>query len=157
MATAEIQERDVAGAAEFVEFFAEGWAIGATDPERFYAHYEPRVAPDARFIQPIARAGDGPRALREIFAPLFAAVPDLRGEVLRWGATADGVMIELELRGTFSGRPLSWITVDRIVLRDGMIAERRANLDPLPILATMLRRPVAAIRLLPRLLKKERS
>ena len=144
-------------AVEFVGFFAEGWAVGATDPERFFAHFGPRLAPDARMIQPLSRDCFGPEGLRELFAPLFRAIPDLRGEVVRSGETADGVVIELTLRGTLGGRPIEWTTVDRIVLRDGVIAERKAYFDPLPLALQLLSRPRASFKLLPAMFKRRET
>lgn len=134
-------------AADFAEFFAAGWAIGAGDG--FFEHFSTRLRPDSSFEQPLMPAARRPEQWRAGFERLFSAVPDLRGEVVRWGATADGLLIELVLRGTFGGRPLEWTTVDRIVLDDdGMLVSRRAHFDPLPLLLQMLRRPLRAARLL---------
>jgi hypothetical protein len=141
---------------EFVAFFREGWGIGATDPERFYAHIGSRLTPGAAMIQPLAATTYGHAGLRELFAPLFATIPDLRGDIVRWGESADGVLIELHLHGTLGSRPIAWTVVDRIVLRDGMIAERRSYFDPLPVAAQLLRAPRAARRLLPALLRRRR-
>ena len=135
-ATAERTEAE-----ELVAFFAEGWRIGASDPERFYAHFGSRFTPDALLTQPLAAPAHGPRGLRDLFAPIFAAMPDFGVEVLRWGATEDGAMIEIRLRGTLSGRPITWTAVDRLVLRDGLIAERHSYFDPLPLLRALLRSP----------------
>jgi ketosteroid isomerase-like protein len=135
-------------AAEFVEFFGAGWAIGARDSDGFFRHFEQRMHPDAVMIQPIAPRTQGPRALRQLFGPLFHAVPDLTGEVQGWGATDDGVFIQLTLRGSLSGRPLDWTVVDRIVLEDGLIRERCSYFDPLPLLKTMAMRPLPAAALL---------
>ena len=88
-----------AAATEFVEFFAAGWAIGARDPEAFFRHFGPRMHPNTALIQPIAPPARGPGALRELFGPLFKAMPDLTGTLRRWGQTDDGVFIELTLRG----------------------------------------------------------
>jgi hypothetical protein len=139
-------------AADFVAFFAAGWAIGATDPERFYAHFGARTAPEAPFRQPLAPTHRGPAGLRGLFGPVFAALPDLRGEVIRWGATRDGVMIEVELRSPSAG--LAWSSLDVITLRDGLIAGRRAHFDPLPLLARIARRPRLALKLLPPLIRR---
>ena len=49
---------------------------------------------------------------------------------------------------------MSWITVDRIVLRDGRIAERAANFDPLPLAWALARSPRAARVMLPALLRR---
>jgi ketosteroid isomerase-like protein len=135
-------------AAEFVEYFADGWAMGARDPEGFFRHFERRTHPNVSLSQPIARTVQGPAALRQLFAPLFAAMPDLHGEVLRWGATDDGVIIELALSGTLGGRPLEWQVVDRIILEDGRIRERRSYFDSLPLFKSLALRPRASVALL---------
>jgi hypothetical protein len=145
---------DQTAAEEVVGFFAEGWRIGATDPERFYAHFGSRLTPDALMTQPLAAPARGPEGLRELFAPLFEAVPDLTVDVLGWGATEDGVLIEIKLHGTLSGRPLEWTAVDRITLGDGLIAARHSYFDPLPVLGAFLRRPQASAPLLRALLAR---
>jgi ketosteroid isomerase-like protein len=145
-------------AAEFADFFGAGWAIGATDPERFFGHFGARMTPDALMLQPLAAPVRGPKGLRALFEPLFEAIPDLTGDVVRWGETGDGVLIELRLRGALGGRPVEWTTVDRITLREGLIAGREAHFDPLPLVVAFLRRPRTSVKLLPALLRrKERT
>jgi ketosteroid isomerase-like protein len=133
---------------EFVEFFAAGWRFGAGDAERFFGHFGPRMHPETVLMQPIAPTARGPRALQQLFAPLFKAVPDLRGELQRWGETADGVFIELTLRGHLGGKPIEWTVVDRIILEDGLIRERRSYFDPAPLLKAMALRPRASLPLM---------
>ena len=143
--------------AEFVDWFQAGWAIGARDPEGFFSHIGSRLTPDALMTQPLAAPLRGDAGMRRLFTPLFAAIPDLHGDVVRWGETADGVMVELRLSGTLGRRPVSWITIDRIVLRDGSIAERAANFDPLPLAWALARSPRAARVMLPALLRRGRD
>jgi SnoaL-like domain len=133
--------------AAFADQFAAGWAAGGP-ADRFADRFAPLCTPDVQLIQPLSRTLHGPEGLRQMAIPLFAEMPDLRGEVLRWGPTDDGLMVELRLRATFGGRPLEWVTLDRIILRDGLMAERRAYFDPLPLLPSMLRNPRGALRLL---------
>jgi ketosteroid isomerase-like protein len=143
-------------AAEFVDWFAELWAGGATDPTRFFAQLETRATPETLFIQPLAPTVRGPDGLRGQFTPLFEVMPDLRSEVHRWGETEDGVLIEHTLSGTLAGKPLRWSAVDRFLLRDdGRFLERRAYFDPLPLVAAMLTRPRASLKLLPGLLRRK--
>jgi len=87
-------------------------------------------------------------ALRELFGPLFKAIPDLTGTLRRWGQTDDGVFIELTLRGHLGGRPVEWTVVDRIILEDGKIRERRSYFDSVPLLRALALRPRAALPLL---------
>jgi hypothetical protein len=140
--------------AEFVEWFQAGWAIGARDPERFFTHIASRLTPDALMTQPMAAPLRGEAGMRQLFTPLFKAIPDLHGDVERWGETADGVLIELRLSGALGRRRVSWITIDRIILRDGKIAERAANFDPLPLAWALVRSPRAARVMLPALLRR---
>jgi ketosteroid isomerase-like protein len=135
-------------AAEFVEFFEAGWKFGAGDADGFFRHFGPRMHPNTALIQPIAPTARGPRALEELFTPLFKAIPDLVGELKRWGETTDGVFIELTLRGHLGGRPVEWTVVDRIILEDGLIRERRSYFDPAPLLKAVALRPRASLPLL---------
>jgi hypothetical protein len=135
-------------AAEFVEFFATGWKCGARDADSFFRHFGPRMHPDTVLIQPIAPPARGPHALQDLFGPLFKAIPDLRGELQRWGETVDGVFIELTLSGHLGGKPLDWTVVDRIILEGGMIRERRSYFDPAPLLKAVALRPHASLPLL---------
>ena len=137
-----------ATAAEFVEFFAAGWTLGAGDAEGFFGHFGPRMHPQTVLTQPVAPPAQGPGALRQLFGPLFKAVPDLHGVVQRWGETCDGVFIELTLRGHLGGRPVEWTVVDRIILENGMIRERRSYFDPGPLLKAIALRPRASLPLL---------
>jgi ketosteroid isomerase-like protein len=139
-------------AAEFVDFFAEGWDQGAGPG--FFEHFEARIQPDMLMTQPLAPAARGIETFRPLFEPLFRAIPDLRGEVLRWGETEDGVLIELHLSGHLGGRPVAWTTVDRILLEDGKIKERHAYFDPAPLVKAMLLRPWVSLPLLPTLLRR---
>ena len=135
-------------AKEFVEFFAAGWELGARDAEGFFRHFGPRMHPDTALIQPIARPARGADALRELFGPLFKAIPDLTGTLRRWGQTDDGVFIELTLRGHLGSRPVEWTVVDRIILEDGKIRERRSYFDPAPLMKAVALRPRASLPLL---------
>jgi hypothetical protein len=141
---------------EFAEFFAELWAVGATDPERFFELVASRMTPQTRLVQPLARVAHGPDGLRELFTPLFEAVPDLRSRVERWGPTEDGLLIEHTLSGTLAGKPLRWTATDRFILRDdGRFLERRAYFDPLPLLLAMLSRPWVSFKLVPGLFRRQ--
>jgi len=75
--------------------------------------------------------------------PLFALMPDLRGEVERWAARGDTPYIELTLHGTLAERPLSWRVCDRVTLRDGVAIERESYFDPGPLIAAIARTPRA--------------
>jgi hypothetical protein len=125
-------------AADFVRRFSEFWR--APSPEGLATVLAERV----RLVAPMTPAtetlADGKRA----FTQLFAQIPDLRGEVHRWGATEDGVMIEFTLSGTAGGVPVSWDAVDRFVLGpDGLATERVTYFDSLPLVVRLARRPRA--------------
>jgi ketosteroid isomerase-like protein len=152
MTVTESHTQERSSAAEFVDFFAAGWAKGAT--AGFFEHFESRIHPDILMTQPLAPPARGVATFRPLFEPLFRAIPDLHGEVLSWGETDDGVLIQLRLSGHLGGRPVTWTTVDRIVLADGKIKERHAYFDPAPLIKAMLLRPRVSLPLLPVLLRR---
>jgi ketosteroid isomerase-like protein len=126
---------------DWVRGFIEGWRAPA-DADSFADHFDDLLADDIRLIQPQVPITVGRRAFREQFArPLFELIPDLHGTVGRWAADGDTVLIEFTLSGTLGGRSLSWECVDRVTLRDGRAAERRAYFDPMPLLAAVAGRP----------------
>ncbi len=45
-------------------FFEELWAVGSSDPERFFAMLAERTTPDALFTQPLAPPARGPAGQR---------------------------------------------------------------------------------------------
>jgi len=143
-----------AAATEFADFFAAGWKLGARDAEGFFRHFEQRMHPNAVLMQPIAPPAGGPGALRDLFGPLFKAMPDLTGTLRRWAETDDGVFIELTLRGHLGRRPVEWTVVDRIILEDGMIRERRSYFDSAPLIKAVALRPRASLPLLLSLVRR---
>lgn len=125
-------------AADFVCRFEEFWRAPA--PELLDTVLAERV----RLVAPMTPTTHTLEEGRRAFAELFELVPGLRAEVHRWGATADGVLIEFTLSGTAGGAPISWRAVDRFVLdEDGLATERVSYFDSAPIAATVVRRPRA--------------
>ncbi|HEY0392603.1 MAG TPA: nuclear transport factor 2 family protein [Solirubrobacterales bacterium] len=125
-------------AADFTRRFAEYWR--APSPQRL----DMLLAEDVRLVAPMTPVTHTLEEARTAFAGLFELIPDLSGEVHRWGATADGVLIEFTLSGTVGGKPISWPAVDRIALgRDGLASERISYFDSAPIGLAALRRPRA--------------
>jgi ketosteroid isomerase-like protein len=153
METATVTPTQTTAAEEFVAFFEEVWAVGSSDPERFFAMLAERTTPDALMTQPMVPPVRGPAGQRELFGSLFRSIPDLRVDVLRWGATADGALLELRLHGHLGGRSVAWEAVDRFVLKNGHIAARHSYFDPLPLARAMALSPRASAKLLPSLIK----
>ena len=122
---------------EIVRRFAEAWAQPRL--ERFLA----LLAPDVLLLQPVTPPVRGHAAARAEFARLLAWLPDLVGTVDRWAAQGDTVLVAWRLRFTLGRRPFELRLVDRIVHRDGLIAEREAYFDSLRFLLATLRRPSA--------------
>jgi ketosteroid isomerase-like protein len=127
----------------FVRRFEQAWREGRQGLRDF----EAVTAPNVVLTQPLTPAGRGIADFHAQFDAIFDAMPDLRGEVLAWGATADGVLIDLALRGTLGGRPVELHTCDRIVLRDGVMVERHARMDPLPLIKAVALSPRTALAL----------
>jgi ketosteroid isomerase-like protein len=125
----------------WVAGFIEGWRAPA-GPEAFAAHFREMLAPDVRLIQPQLPTLTGRREFEEQFVrPLFALIPDVRGEVERWAARGETLYIELTLRGSLGGRPLTWRVCDRVTLRDGLAIERESYFDPGALIAAVIRTP----------------
>jgi len=122
--------------AAFVRRFAEAWAEPTVEGLLALTH------PDATFVQPLAAPAYGHERLSNVLDELLSTIPDLRGELLSWAPADDQtVFVELRLHGTFGRKPIEWVTVDKIVLRDGLIAARTANFDGLRLLGALARRP----------------
>jgi hypothetical protein len=123
-------------AADFVKRFAEFWQ--APVPERL----DTLLASNARLSAPMIPTTSGLEAGRRAFADLFELIPDMTAQVHRSGATSDGVLIEFTVRGTASGAPVRWESVDRFVLNeDGLATERFTYFDSLPLVMTLVLRP----------------
>ena len=119
------------GREAFVERFTRGWAGGR---DALAAEMEGHVADDVLLTQPLAPPARGLAGFHGQFKRLFRAIPDLTGEVHRWEPTDDGVTIDMTFHGTLAGRPFELPNRDRIVLRDGLLAERHADFRPLGVL-----------------------
>jgi hypothetical protein len=134
---------NASAAADFAARFADYWR--APTPQRLGLVLADRVRLVAPMTPVTETLAEGVRA----FAGLFELIPDLTGEVHRWGATADGVLIEFTLSGTAGGKPISWHAVDRFVIgEDGLATERVSYFDSMPILLAALTRPRGWLALL---------
>jgi hypothetical protein len=133
--------------ARFVEQFAAGWS--APQVESFIEHFTPLFAKDVRMAQPMVPSEVGHEAMARVFRWLFAALPGLRGEVVRWGVAGDALLIELELIGTIGGREVRVRGIDRFMFdADGLVSERHTYMDPAPLLRAALLHPSSWPRLL---------
>ena len=148
-------------AEQWVEDFTRGWRDPGS-PQAFASHFREMLAEDVRLIQPQLPALVGRRAFEDEFVqPLFALMPDVRGEVERWGAHGEELFIEMTLHGTLGGRRLSWRVCDRVTLRGGVAVERESYFDSLPLLVAVVRTPrswprylrVQARRVIPQIAK----
>ncbi|HEU4944443.1 MAG TPA: nuclear transport factor 2 family protein [Solirubrobacterales bacterium] len=127
-----------AAAADFAARFAAYWR--APTPERLTTVLADRV----RLIGPMTPTTETLEQAQRVFAGLFELIPGLTGEVHRWGATEDGVLIEFTLSGTSGGKPIAWDAVDRFVLdEDGLATERISYFDSMPVALAAATRPRA--------------
>jgi hypothetical protein len=129
---------DEAAAADFARRFAEYWR--APTPAGLATVLAERVRLVAPLTPVTHTLAEGQRA----FAGLFELIQGMTAEVHRWGATADGVLIEFTISGTAGGKPISWHAVDRFVLgEDGLATERVSYFDSGPIVLAAAARPRA--------------
>ena len=125
-------------AADFVRRFADFWKW--PNPERL----DTVLAADAHLVAPMVPTAHSLTEGQAAFEELFELMPDLTAEVHRWGATADGVMIEFTLSGTAGGKPISWSSVDRFTIgEDGLATERVTYFDSAPLALSLARSPRA--------------
>jgi len=111
-------------AADFVARFADFWR-----PPVDLRVLETLLHPESRLIAPGMPTTVGREAGIEAFRNVFAMVPDLHIDVVRWRGDGDVVFIETVMRGTMNGHALEIPAVDRITMRDGMVLERVAYFD----------------------------
>lgn len=127
---------DRAVAADFAARFAEYWR--APTP----AGLDRVLAERVRLVAPMTPTTETLAESQRAFAGLFELIPDLTGELHRWGATDDGVLIEFTLSGWLGGKPISWHAVDRFVLdEDGLATERVNYFDSMPVVVAAATRP----------------
>jgi hypothetical protein len=124
-----------------VQQFAAGWR--APHPHA----WDDLLATDVELTQPLLADGRGIAVWQGEVARLLAFIPDVHGEVLDWAGRGDTLFIDLELRGTAGGRPLSFRAVDRLTIgAAGTVVRRESFFDPTSLSATVVRRPRAWLR-----------
>jgi len=129
---------DEAAAADFAARFAGYWR--APTPEGLSLV----LAEQVRLIAPMTPSTGTLVEGQRVFAGLLELIPDLTGEMHRWGPTDDGVLIEFTLSGTTGGKPISWHAVDRFVIgEDGLATERINYFDSMPVVLAAATRPRA--------------
>jgi hypothetical protein len=125
-------------ASDFVRRFVDFWKW--PNPERL----DTVLAADAHLVAPMVPTAHSLAEGQAAFTELFELIPDLTGEVHRWGATSDGVMIEFTLSGTAGGKPISWSAVDRFTIGDeGLATKRVTYFDSAPVALAVARSPKA--------------
>lgn len=122
-------------AARVVERFAAAWSSPSVDG--FLAI----LTPDVRLRAPLVEPSDGHAGAAEEFARLLYVWPTVHGVVRRWSAVDDAVFIEWTLQGDVDGRHVAFDVVDRLIVRDGLIAERELFADGMTLAAPFLRSP----------------
>lgn len=119
----------------FVEKFIAAWSDPTVERLQELTH------PDVVLEQPMMPRMAGKEAAREGFGRLLSLFPGIRGDVLRWSAEDNLVLIEMRMIVPAGSRPLEWDLVDRIELEGGLVRERITYMDSLPIVVGVLTRP----------------
>jgi hypothetical protein len=128
--------------ARWVDAFARAWRAPA-DGDSLAEQFRPWLRPDYRFRQPLTRgSGVGLAQFRRRFArPLLRMITDVHGTVESWAAREDTVFIELTIDGRVGRRPIRLRACDRVRLADGLATDRHTYVDPLPLIAAVVRTP----------------
>ena len=122
----------------FVEKFTDFWA--APSAERMAE----LLTDDVVLIQPLSYPMEGLAAAQDEFGRLFKWIPDLRGEIKRWGGHEDTLYIDFTLTGTLGrNTKLHWPLVDHFDLVGDKACKRISYFDPLPLLWTVTLTPSA--------------
>jgi hypothetical protein len=119
---------------EIVQKFSDVWARPTADA------LAALCTEDVRLIQPARPLLVGREAARRDFARLLEWQPGLHAIVDDW-ALRQRLFISFRLCFRFGERVWELPTVDRILVRDGLIAERVASFDSLAFALAVLRRP----------------
>jgi hypothetical protein len=125
----------VSEAAAFVERFAAAWADPS--PERLNG----LLHPDVRPVQPMEGEVRGHAGTTAMWRRTFGLIPDLRGDVEGWAERDGFLVVSIRLHGTLGRRRVEWISSDHITLEGGLVRERVAYFDPLPLVGAVLRSP----------------
>ena len=126
-------------AEDFVDRFAAGWS--APHP----LAWDSVFAPDAVIEQPLLARGQG--LLPGEFGRLFAFLPDPTGHLVRWGLSADAVLIELACTATLGRHRLRFTVVDRCTLgEDGRCTWRTTYMNPVPLALAVATHPTTWLR-----------
>jgi hypothetical protein len=123
--------------ADWVACFIDLWSAPAKNVERFMDV----LSPEIRLIAPGVPLTIGHEAGRRAFRRVFKALPDMRGDVLRWSATGDTLFIEMTFSATIGRRPVTWSNTDRFKFKNGAAVERVAYFDPTPVRLAFLKSP----------------
>ena len=139
-----IRTGQTGGYAEWVGAFAQLWAGGRDNLDRFADVLDPDVV----LVSPGIRRIEGRKEVLSSFGRLFGALPDLTGEVTRWSADGDALFVEMIFSATVGGKRIHWHNVDRFLFRDGRAVERVAYFDPTTLRRALLRNPSGLRQLL---------
>ena len=128
--------------ARWVGAFAEAWRA-PVNADAFFERIGPHLRADYEFRQPLIRgAGVGLAQFRRRFIePLLHVFSDVNGTVESWAANGETVFIELTLDGRVGRRRVCLRACDKVTLADGLATERRTYVDPLPLIAAVVRSP----------------
>ena len=122
----------------FTQKFTEVWSDPA--PEKFVVLLDPQVILYQPYAPPV-RGRD--HAFLE-FKRMLEWLPGLHGVVRRSMETEDVAFIEWSMKLPIGKRTLSLGVVDRFLLRDGLVIERRTFFDRVPIFLRALKHPKIA-------------
>src|SRR5262249_38188770 len=124
------------GVAHIVKAFQMVWAAPSANQYRFLDNF----SPDVLLRAPLAGTARGRAAGYAAFRRTYALLPDLTAEVTDWCVSQRSIYISMIFRTSVRG-PFEWPSVDVLTLTDGVVPERRAYFDPLPLLGYFLRHP----------------
>lgn len=130
-------------AAHWVEVFEAAFAGGSYES---VVRIAPFVHPEYVATQPQLPDVHGVAELLDMFARLYALVPDLSGQVTRSEIGKAQAFLEVTLTGTLGGKPFELVMCDYFALSDGKVIARVTYGDPIPLWKVVASRPRAWLR-----------
>lgn len=128
--------------ARWVAGFGQAWRAPFA-ANAFFDWIRPQLRADYQFRQPLTRGtGTGLTQLRRRFIrPLIPVLPDGGGPVESWAANGETVFVELTLDARVGRRRVRLRACDKLTLAEGLAKERRTYVDPLLLIAAVVRSP----------------
>lgn len=116
-----------ADAEAFVQLFEAAWNARDGEAMRELWH------PDGTLFTPVVDRPVSSDELPDLVAAQLRSVPDLAWHLVGWAFRGNVIYVEWRVTQSMAGSAFEWRGMDRLVMRDGKIAEERVYADTAPM------------------------